>query len=160
MMRKTVDQITVSDLKKWPVWEFCNDDIPDETAMSPIKQLPVDHLNGRVVACEMTLANGNQIIGSISNIDVRNLRATQQFLFVVIHKDDKKFPLARYFDSDPKHSPAELAKFLKLSINDVFPISYDISKFVKAPMDIVKGQIPAVPYEKLSREELLQLTML
>ena len=154
-MKKTVDEQTESDFRKWPIWEFCNDDSPDETAMSPVKKTPVDHLMGRVIACEMALANGQRVFGVLSNINVRNLRKTQQYRGLTVFRNQKKFSLRRYFDTDLRQlrGPEQLAQFLGLPISDVFPITYDISNLVNAPPEIVRAQIPLEPAERLSSEE-------
>jgi hypothetical protein len=158
-MKKTVDEQTEKDFRKWPVWEFCNDDTPDETAMSPVKETPVDHLRGRVVASEMSLANGQMVFGLLSNIDVRNVRKTQQFRMFQAFKKQKKFSLGRYFDMDSRQlrGPEQLAKFLGLQISEVFPITYDISHLVNAPPEITRGQITLEPVERLSPEERRKL---
>lgn len=64
-MKKPADKLTESDFRKWPVWEFCNDDTPDETAMSPVKKIPVDHLDSRVIGCEIKLANSALVFGAL-----------------------------------------------------------------------------------------------
>jgi hypothetical protein len=40
-----------------------------------------------------------------------------------------------------KHEPAELAEALGLTLDEVFPIAYDISAFAVGPDDIVRGKI-------------------
>lgn len=87
-----------------------------------------------------------------------NPRSTQQNLLLTVFKGSERLWLARHFDSDQKsNGPEAVAKFLGLRVSDVFPISYDISSLVQAPLDIAKGQIPAEPVEKLSLKERMDL---
>ena len=126
--------------------------------MVPVQKLPVDHLNGRVVSMDFTLANGSIVFGVLGNIKVNNLRKTQQYLLLTLFKNRQRFILARYFDSDyVHHGPIQAASFLGLSPEAVFPIAYDISKTVNGPNSITVSTIAMEPSEHLSLSERIKL---
>jgi hypothetical protein len=69
--------------------------------------------------------------------------------------------LARYFDVDyERRGPQQLADFLGLEICEVFPISYDISFVAIGENAVLKGSIPAEPEVKLSKSEIIRLSIL
>ncbi len=158
-MKIPIDKLTENDFAKWPVWEFCNDDTPDETAMTPVKILPVDHLTGRVVGVGLVLANGQKVPGLLGNINVRNLRKTEQYRTVAVFKNQRKFRLNRYFDLDERrlYGPEQLAGFLGLPIDKVFPMTYDLGGLLESSPEIARGRILAEPAERLSAEERRKL---
>ena len=51
-----------------------------------------------------------------------------------------------------------MAEALELALDEVFPIRYDIGKWVSgAAVDAIRGTVHAVPLERLSRAELIEL---
>ena len=88
-------------------------------------------------------------------------RHTHQFLAVTVFRDgDEAFDLARYFDADyDRCGPSGLAHFLGRDVEEIFPMSYDISNVASGTEDVVKGSIPLAPAEKLTEEELLRLAI-
>ena len=158
-MKIPIDKLTENDFRKWPVWEFCNDDTPDETAMTPVKKLPVNDLTGRVIGVEFVLKGGQKVLGLLGNINVHNLRKTEQYRTVAVIKNQKKFRLNRYFDLDERrlYGPEQLAAFLGLPIDKVFPMTYDLSGLLESAPEIVRGRISIEPSERLSSEERRKL---
>ena len=130
----------------------------DNTWAYPVKKLPVRNLDNRVVLTQVRLNNGAVYPAMIGNLEVDNLELTKHFITLTIIKDQERFDLARYHDVDyPRSGPESLAVFLSLSLDDVFPISYDISNVVSGHQGIIKGQIPKTVHNPLSREELMRL---
>lgn len=135
-----VEDLTIEHLKIYPVWEFVTsrEEEYGETAMIPIKNYPVASMKGRIIGTEVTLNNGQKKWASMGSLHPNNSRRTQQFLNISIYSDDDIFHLARYFDSNYDiHGPEGLAKFLNLEVDVIFPISYDVSKFVLGDNTIV-----------------------
>ena len=59
-----------------------------------------------------------------------------------------------------ERGPAQLAEALELALDEVFPIQYDIGKWVSgAAVDAIRGTVRAVPLERLSRAELIKLAV-
>ena len=148
-----------------PVWEFILDaeQTRGETCVRPVTVLPVDDLGNRVVVTHVMLANGETRLALLANISVQDKRRTSEFLQVSIQirdGDRRWFHLARYFDTGyEERSPSRLAEELGLPVDGVFPVSYDISRFVKGDTRVLRSAIPAEPRERLSDEERLALLL-
>ena len=155
----TIDNIPNSELFKHPLWEFALDreEEQGETAIRPVKRLPVDSLTNKVAVVSVTLAGGMICKAMLSNVDLQNKRKTEQFITLSVESEGKWFHLARYFDGDENHSSDNLARFLNLHTNLVFPVSYDLTGIAIGLEDVVKGQIPRVPKEILSSDERMKL---
>ncbi len=133
---------------------------PDHFEMRPVRELPVTDLGGRLVGTRVRLRNGTEHWAVLGNVILNSPRQTEQFLTVGIEKDGQRFELARYFDSDyDSRGPEQLAQFLGLPIDEVFPISYDLSAIAVGHPQVLVGRIPQAPREKLTSEELLSLSM-
>lgn len=160
---KPVNELTAAEVQAYPVWEYNlshEDELPDETFVQPIYVLPVEHLDHRVIGTQVTLANGERLWSIIGNVDVRNAEATEQFLTISLDRGGERFFLARYFDVDHATSgPHALAEFLGLPIAEVFPISYDLAQHVIGDAAVLKGQIPAAPRVRLSRDQIISLAV-
>ena len=123
---KPFDQITPDDLRAQPVWEY---DLP---AMTPdherpmvkpvLDALPVKWLNSdRLVATTFTLANG-------------------------FGKTLLARTMARILDN---RTPAGLAEFLGLRVDEIFPITYDLSAVAVGNPSVIRGTIPVHPKQTL-----------
>lgn len=157
---KPIEALDVSDLQKHPVWQFANVDGANETLVRPIRRLPVARLTGRVVGTRVDLANGTCVWGLLGNIDERNARLTEHFLTLSVFHDRNWFTLARYHDFDySEKGPNALARFLRLSIDEVFPIAYDIRPYAKGEAGALTGLIPKEPRERLARDDVIALAV-
>ena len=151
---KPVESLTVADFRAHPVWEWLNDDEIGDTMMQPVEELPVESLDNRVLGTLVRLANGSQVWATICNVDVANPRATQHFVFLSIERGGEWFHLARYFDFDfTTLGPEALARFLGLPVDDVFPISVDIRRYVRGNPAALAFSVPKEPRGRLTREE-------
>ena len=107
---KTVEQLTVVDLKEHPVWEYS---VAGRTWVFPVTELPVDSLRNRLVGTQVRLASGVEAWALLSNISLDDPLVTQHFLTALIEKSGAWFGLARYFDVDyEKRGATQLATFL------------------------------------------------
>jgi hypothetical protein len=151
---------TVADYRQWPVWEFAKSDGPHETDSHPVKRLPVRHLAGRFIGLQVRLANGKLVWASLGNVDVNSERRTRHFLLLSIHRARRWFHLARYFDiGRASRGPEALAEFLNLAVAEVFPIKYDLTKYVVGDDGILKSHVEQEPSERLARKELVKLNV-
>jgi len=162
---RPIDSIPVEVLLRHAVWEYDLDEAgyepeQDETWVSPVAELPVDDLSNRVVVTKATLASGQTVTATLSNLSLGHARKTKHFLLLSVEKDGQWQHLARYFDAWSDTSGAEqLAGFLGLHLEDVFPISYDISAVARGVPEVVAGKISAEPDEKLIQDELMALLL-
>jgi hypothetical protein len=154
---KSVELLTVADFQTHPVWEFLNDDEIGEMMVQPV-ELPVESLDNRVIGDQVRLANGSWVWASFGNFDVTNPRATQHFLDISIERGGEWFHLARYHDVGfAEHSPEALARFLGLHVDDVFPISVDVRRYVQGDPKALTATVLKEPQERLARAELMEL---
>jgi hypothetical protein len=157
---KTLSQISIQDLHTYPVWEYVSETDTGEPLLEHVERVPVHELSNRVIATQVQLQNGERRWAILGNIQLRDKRSTDQFLTVSIEHGGRWFDLARYHDSDySQRGPQQLADFLNLSINEVFPIKYDLAEIVIGLPTVVSGIISAEPPEKLTAGELLQLAL-
>jgi len=160
---KPANELTVAEIQAHPVWEYNlshEDELPDETYVQPIYLPPVEHLAHRLIGTQVTLANGERAWSIIGNVDVENAEVTEQFLTISVDRGGKWFFLARYFDVDyAECGPHALAGFLGLSIEEVFPISYDLSQYVMADASILKGKVLEEPRVRLSSDQIISLAV-
>ena len=157
---KRVEDLTTADLKAFPVWQYANEDEKGETAVRPVEKTPVKSLTGRLVGTQVRLVNGANVWAIIGNVDANNPRLTQHFLTISILRDGRWFTMARYHDFDAnERGPQALAAFLGLQVEDVFPISYDISRFSRGDPAALVGTIEREPREKLTRAEIIALAV-
>jgi hypothetical protein len=155
---KPAESLTVADFKAHPVWEFLNDDEIGETMARPVEELPVETLDDRIVGTQVRLANGLGVWGLFGNFDVKNPRATRHFLALSIERSGKWFHLARYQDVDfTARGPEALARFLGLHVDDVFPITVDVRRYVRGDPAALTAIVLKEPQERLTLAELLSL---
>lgn len=108
----------------------------------------------------MLLANGNRVWALIGNLDTKNARMNEHFLTLSVVHNGKWFDLARYHDHDyVDHGPDALAHFLGLSIDDVFPISYDVRRYAKGEAEALAGTVQKKPRVRLSRAEIIAMAV-
>jgi len=157
---KQIETLTVKDLEAHPVWEYVNDDQLGETSVRPLKQIPVRNLTGKEVGTQVRLANGNTVWALIGNVDDNNARMNEHFLTISLERHGKWFFLSRYFDVDySENGPEALARFLGLDVDEVFPISYDITRYADGNRASLVGSILKEPREKLTRAQLIALAV-
>jgi hypothetical protein len=157
---KPAESLTVADFEAHPVWEFLNDDEIGETMVRPVEKLPVETLDNRIVGTRVRLANGLEVWGSFGNFDVTNPRATQHFLDLAIERSGEWFFLARYQDFDfADRGPEALARFLGLGVDDVFPITVDVRRYVRGDPAALTAIALKEPRERLTRAKLRALSL-
>jgi len=58
---KPVGSLSLTDLQDHPVWQYTNSGGMDETAVRPVKRLPVANLTGKVVGTRVLLADSDEV---------------------------------------------------------------------------------------------------
>lgn len=151
---KPVESLTVADFKAHPVWEYLNDHDIGYEMVEPVGELPVENLVNRLVGSQVRLANGSLVWALIGNFNVTNLRATQHWMTLSIYRGDEWRYLSRYHDMEfPAGGPEDIARFLGQHVDDVFPISVDVRRYVRGDPASLKVILPKEPHEKLTEKE-------
>jgi hypothetical protein len=157
---KFAENLAVADLEAFPVWQFLYEDEKGESAVRPVRHTPVENLKGCLVGTQVQLKNGVRLWALIGNVSSNDPRRTQQFLTLSIFRNGRLFHLARYFDFDfNEHGPHELARFLGLRIDEIFPISYDLTPLSLGDSRALKGTIDVDPPERLTRAERIAMSV-
>lgn len=160
MNAKPIESLQVSDLEKYRVWEFSTNDPADETAVRPIKRLPVSTLMGRLVGTRISLANGERLWALVGNLDARDAESNEHFVTLSIERGGRWFQLARYHDAGyDENGPETLARFLSLPVDDVFPISYDVREHVKGNPPLLSGIVLKEPRVRLTSSQLIAMAL-
>jgi hypothetical protein len=155
---KPVEALTVADLQAHPVWGYLNDDEIGDTMMQPVEKLPVESLDNRLIGAPVRLANGSRVWALIGNFNITNPRDTQHFLTLSIERNGGWRYLARYHDIGfPAEGPEALARFLGLHVDDVFPITVDVGRYVRGDPAALTAVVLKEPQERLTREELIAM---
>ena len=162
---KPVDQLTPADLARHPVWEYANDEEgaegQDETWVRPVTRLPITEAGNRVIGTTVRLANGREVVATLSNLDAARPEQTRQFLVLgVFGAGGEPFVLARYFDAGfDAAGPNALARFMGLPVEEIFPIAYDVSGVVAGDPGCTRGLVTREPEVRLTNEALMKLAI-
>jgi hypothetical protein len=158
---REIETLLPDDFERHPVWEFAHDhEFDSDTLMRPVERLPVDDLGNRVVGSKVRLNNGTIKWATLCNIELRDIERTEHFRSLSVCENGKWFHLARYHDPDLENNgPEALANFLKLPLEAVFPIVYDIRASCVGDPKAVVASIDANPKKRLTRIEIVKLTV-
>ena|SRR5437762_11709110 len=155
---KPVESLTAADLKIAPVWQYTNRDGAGETMVRAVKIIPVKNLTGKLIGTQVRLANGTQTWALVGNIDPHDPRLTEHFLTLSLEHAGQWFSLARYHDFDyADRGPETLSRFLGLTVDEVFPISFDVQPYAEGEPAALKGSVLKEPRERLSRAEIIAM---
>lgn len=157
-----LERVSPAELAECPVWEFLPESAHrDETWVQPVRRLPVSSLAGRLVACQVRLANGQSELAILGHVEVDDPKQTEHFLTLsIVRQNGESFDLARYHDAHHERlGPLVLAHFLGLRVSEVFPIEYDISAVATGAAESLRGVIRQQPRVRLSGDELIALAL-
>jgi hypothetical protein len=141
--------LQVPDFEKYPVWESVLDDEADEVSVSPVTVLLVPNLVSQIVGTWVQLANGGFVWATVLNW-TRNPRMNEHFVVVRVERNGQWFWLSRYWDIDySRNGPEAVANFLGLSVDEVFPISYDVRNYADGDPTALVGSVLKEPGERL-----------
>jgi hypothetical protein len=160
-MRKDVTKLTEQDFVSHPLWRYLNDDSLGELIVESVDEWPVPDLSGFVVGASVILKSGKICTAVFSNVDVSSSERNSHFLALSIWNNRRRFHLARYHDrAQEKFGPQALANLLGLSVDDVFPIKYDLTQFVlNANASVLINEVPLEPKNRLTRREIISLAV-
>jgi hypothetical protein len=157
---KPVEALTVVDLKVAPIWEYTNRDGPGETMVRAVNEFPVRNLSDKLIGAPVRLANGTEMWALIGNVDSRNTRLTEHSLTLSIERGGEWFFLARYHDFDyARRGPDALSQFLGLTVDEIFPISFDLRRYAEGDESALRATVEKEPREKLTRAEIIAMAV-
>jgi hypothetical protein len=97
-------------------------------------------MSGKLFGTKVTFANGQQRWAMIGNLDDTKPELTKHFATLSIRLERTWFHLARYHDFDhDERDPTVLAKLLGMSVDDIFPITYDIRELAIGDPAVPRG---------------------
>jgi hypothetical protein len=156
----TVDQIDIAILERYPVMEFFYNANESDLSVVPVLRVPVTDMSNRMARASLIFSCGCKATGIIGNLDLTDPCKNAHFITLVLFDDDRKFVLARYHDINWKlNGPGALSRWFGKAVKDIFPIHYDVSEYCLGRRDAVTGFIYAEPKTRLSREELVALSL-
>lgn len=141
---KPIDDVPNSEFISFPVWEFAIDEEEtlDETAIRPVLKLPVSQGEGILFCTQVRLASGEAQWAVLGNLDPQNAKQTARYLTISFLKGETRFHLARPMDFHfETHGPRALCDFLGMTLEDVFPIRYDVHSVCQGNPAAVAGEI-------------------
>jgi hypothetical protein len=154
---KPAPELTIEDFQRYPVWEYTNDDTVDETEVQPVVDLPVRDLENMILGILVGLANGTRVWAVLCGLG-NDARRNEHLLSISIFKDGETIFLSRYWDVDyERRGPEFLSRSLGLSVDEIFPITYDARKFVVGEPVALKGAISKEPRECLTEEQIIKM---
>jgi hypothetical protein len=160
MTQKTLQDLSVDDLKMHCVWEMIEDPSQSDPVVKPVILLPVTTLKNRLVGTQACLADGSRVWVILGNVSLTDQESTKHFLTLSVNHHGKWFDLARYHDVDRSRRDGHaLAHFIGKEVKKVFPIRYDITKCVDGALKNLKGIVLLEPEERLSSDALIQLSL-
>ena len=157
---KRVELLSPEDFKEFPIWEFVSGGgiLGGESIVVAVVDRNANIQSNQIIGTQLVLNNGAKYFGILGNVDLLRPIVTEHFLTVSLFKDRSWFHLARYHDIDyNRRGPDQLAAFLGLDIDRVFPIKFQIDYVAGLPNvdEIIYKKPPA----RLSEADLIQLAV-
>jgi hypothetical protein len=123
-----------------------------------VRRLPVRCLGNRVAATTLSLSNGQRLFGTLDNVSLDHPPATRQFIGVSLYVGGNDLQLQRaQTPTFPCVNAPGIVRALGLRVEDVFPLSYDLTGLAVGHAEVIRGTIPAERPERLSGEDELAL---
>ena len=156
-MKTTIDNITWNSFREYPVWEW-DLEVDDDAALFPIQDYPVSYLEGRIIGVPCYLNNGAIINCVLSAIEIGSPHKTDQFLSLTAMVNETKIQLQRYFDVGASEDPGKVfADNIGIPVDDVFPIKWDVQKYVTKGTRGRSGTITRFPAMRLNEQQRMYL---
>lgn len=159
--QKLVHELNTRDFLDSPVWRYSDDEF-GELVVEPIGSYPVQTLENSVVGVRATFANGLKLWVLFANFDLNDVKKNRHFLSVTFFDDEEQiYTFPRYFDVGFDSAiQTELSDILQMGVEDIFPISYDLTSIASGDPSILLGSFRLVPEtERLTETELIELAV-
>ncbi len=159
-MKISLPELNISDIEFSSCWRFTNS-FEDELEIEAIPDCSYDDLSGLIIGTQIKLADGSTVWALLQNISRAGQEVNDHFLTVTINQNGEWFTLARYHDINRQiFGPNSLALFLGRTIQDIFPMTYDLRDILNADTEKLIGTIHEQPANRLSRQELISLSLI
>lgn len=140
---KNMEKLTPDDFSVYPVWEFALDlEEIDDLAMRPVPKHPVHDLANRIVGAQVRLANGSKLWAGFGNMFLNDPQKTKRALVVSFYIGGEWIPLSYNVNAE-MYGPDALARKLGLKVEEMFPVTYDVSANCVGDKDVTQGTIEA-----------------
>ena len=158
-MKRLISTLKPTDFTNHPIWEWdLNSD--DDQSLVPVLDYPVPTIDNRIIGIKCVLSNDENVSCILSNIDLSNQEKTDLFITLSAWNGSRYINLCRYFDAGyDNHGPDHLATALGYVVNQIFPIRWDISKYVKSITSCSSGLIHANPKKRITLVEIIKLAL-
>lgn len=120
--RKRVSELKLEDFADHPVWTWEDDD-GDMVVSVDYSALVANTHDALFVSCRYRLANGTQLYGAVS---VR-MSDRQVYLLTFYKADETAFDFSLQPELRSPAARAALASFLDLTVDDIFPVAYEVT---------------------------------
>jgi hypothetical protein len=138
---KAVTEISTTDLAEHPIWEYCDSTNEDGYALVPLTDLPVDSLDQRIVGTRVTLGNGTMLWAVLSGGDLSLPTFVEEDSGLILYVDDERVSLGSAWERElPGYGAGDLCRKLGLTMEEVFPITFDVSHLVTGDRPALRGQ--------------------
>jgi hypothetical protein len=142
---KNVQEMVPEDFRLFAIWEFAIDMeelLRAETVVRPVFDPPVGDMGNRILGTQVQLANGTKMWAIIENLHLDSPADNERYLGISLFVNERWFHLARRMDFDYEtHGPAALASAIGLCLEEIFPITYDVSAHCVGDPRVIRGTI-------------------
>jgi Zn-dependent protease len=145
---KRLHELTPEDFRAYPVWEYGpeveGESGDRETWVWSVEQHPVTDLSSRFIGTTVTLNNGMQLPACLGNVALQDEEATQALLALNVWHQNEWVGLRCDNDTgEPQSGEESFARQLGLTMDEVFPMHYDIAAHASGLKSVVRGTIEA-----------------
>ena len=144
--------VSIADFENHPVWIE-----RDLGKYTPLEDLPANDLESCFVACNLLLANNDEIRGVLSGIYLNNPELTRITIGLIIIKNGQMFGYRK--DLLEPYKSEMVSEFLSLSMSSIFPIRYDLSELAIGHPEVIRGTIDASYPEEMDRAARIKFIM-
>lgn len=159
-MKKSLPTLTVEDIRVIPLWRFTNS-ANDDLEIEPVLEAKDVDLSGLIFGTQVRFSDGTVVWALLQNVRRAGKAFNDHFLTLTVNHAGEWFPLARYHDiNQEKYGPLALARFVGKPLDHIFPISFDLRSLLGEDSKHLVGVVHEEPAEKLTRDKLIDLSLL
>ncbi len=159
-MKKTFTELSVNDISKYPIWRFTNSHPEDELEIESVTGRVFHNLKGLIISSKVTFSDGSTHLALFQNVSLAGQKVNDHFLSLSVERNGEWFPLAQYHNpAIEKYGPLHLAAFMGKTVDDVFPIKYDLREVLNSNSPRLVGIVCAEPPIRLTDEEIISLAL-
>lgn len=155
-MRMSFPELSASDISKHPIWRFTNNDLVDELEIESVDRRVFRNLDGLIISSNVTFSDGSIHLALFQNVSLTDPEMNDHFLSLTVERNGKWFPLACYHNpAIEKWGPLQLAAFMGKTVEEIFPIHYDLRDVLNSDSPTLVGIVRAEPLVRLTEDEII-----